>query len=148
VGWRTVLADRVHTTSPGSDKDLDLDGPFLVALESDAAGGTGLDFEIPGLATGDVVTLNLEAVITLDPAQLATLHTNLQAANACMVSGGGPTADCDGDGQDECCLNVPVPFAGRSLVRWSFADTPARFRAIEEVFDPRRPTRLRPPSDF
>jgi len=136
----TFRVDHIEMVGPSDQKSFGVSGPLMVALETDAAGRTELEFERPGLVEGQFVTLNIEAVILLDDTQLAAFHNSLSAANACATQGGPGTVDCDGDGNLDCCLELPVTFAGRALSRWSFPDTAAGNRCLVEPYDPENVT--------
>lgn len=142
LGVNSFRVDHVSMVGPTGVKPLDVEGPFLVGLETDALGITRAGFELATAQLGQEVTVNVEAVILLDDGALPLLHANLAAASACATSGGPGTVDCDGDGQPDCCLEVPVPFHIRGLTKWSFPDTPPAYRAVREVVDPMRETAI------
>lgn len=132
TGGATFRADRIQATSPGEDPHpLDVEGPFLVGLETDSGGVTFLSFYQP-LPTGDAeVTLNIEALVfTNDPAQFLV---NALAADMCVQSGGPFDCDADGDGSnDSCCLDIPVNFAPRGLTTWVMPATAPEARKISD----------------
>ena len=136
LGPNSFKVDHVEVVGPTDSKRLNVDGPLLVGLETDVEGMTKLAFELGGLTVGQQVTLNIESVVIIDPAQAAAYHASLAAASACTTSGGPGTVDCDGDGLLDCCLEVPVTFHGRALTRWSFPDTQPQNRFLTERFDP------------
>jgi hypothetical protein len=144
-GANSYKVDHVDMLGPGGSLGLNASGPLLVGLETDAQGLTNLAFELGGLAVGQIVTLNIEAVIQMDAVQIPAFHASLAAADACTVSGGPGTVDCDGDGLPDCCLQIPVSFHGRALSRWSFPDTLPRNRFLSERFDPADVTPLSKP---
>ena len=133
---QSFRVDHVEQLGPTGSKPMQVSGPLLVGFELDAMGETHVSFEIPGLQVGQVVTLSVESVIQIKASQVATLHANLAAASACATSGAAGTVDCDGDGQPDCCLEVPVPFHIRAGTRWSMPDTNPARRALTEPFDP------------
>jgi len=136
LGADSFRVDHIEMRGPTGVKPLDVSGPFLVGLETDAQGIMRVGFELPTAQLGQEVVANVEAVILLDEDSLPLLHANLAAASACATSGGPGSGDCDGDGQPDCCLEVPVPFHIRAMKNWSFPDTPPAFRAVREVVNP------------
>jgi hypothetical protein len=139
---RTFRADRIRAVSPGIETVMEVSGPFLVAELTNDLGITTFAFRQPGLARGEEVTLNLEAIFAVAPADRPQLAANLAAVSACIGQGGPYDADCDGDGADDCCgLDVPVFFAGRGFAHWSLSDTRDVHRALRERVDAQRPTR-------
>lgn len=136
LGADSFRVDHIEMLGPTGSKPLDVPGPFLVGFETDAQGIVRAGFELANAQLGQEVTANVEAVILLNANALPLLHSNLAATSACATGGGGGTVDCDGDGQPDCCLEVPVPFHVRSLTNWSFPDTRPAFRALSEVVNP------------
>ena len=145
LGTRTFATDLfslVRQNNPTAT--LAEPGPFLVSLESDAAGMTALRFQVPGLVSGDEVSLEVAAVVeaSKDTALLTTFHQDCVATTACFLGLGSRDADCDGDGTPECCeLEVPIPtgslipgtgqpFPPRRFAQWSFTRTSSEFRAL------------------
>ena len=142
TGPDSYRVDHIEMEGPSDSKSFGVSGPLLVGLETDVQGLTDLQFERAGLVQGQFVTLNIEAVILLDDTQLAAFHASLVAADACATSGGPGTVDCDGDGNPDCCLELPVTFAGRALSRWSLPDTKPGNRCLVEPFDPNNVTQV------
>ena len=87
-------------------------GPFVISPLSTATGATTLTFGLNGLTTGQVVTVTLEAISEVDPANPTCLGT---VADPNMIPGGAPSTQI-----------ITPSF-------WSFPDTEKPFRAIEIV---------------